>query len=271
VLHETRFAENKGSGIRVMRETMRAAGLSPPAFGSDREKDEFVATLLFHHFLGPEDVAWLGQFQGHGLADDEARMLVFAREKGSITNAECRNLTGLDTLAVSQHLRRLRDLALHLQHERGRAAYYTPSARLRQAGTATAPSTPIEPLPQELPALPHQLPALPHQLPALPQELQRLLPEFPEVPPDLWGSLGSLGKRSPPDAVKDIVRRLCALRPFRLEELARLLRREPKWVRRNYMTPMLREGVVEHTAGATPTHPGQAYRTSAVRRDLPTR
>ena len=99
VLHETRFAENKGSGIRIMREQMRAAGLSPPAFDSDREKDEFVATLLFHHFLGPEDVAWLSQFQEHGLADDEARILVFAREKGSITNAECRNLTGLDTLA----------------------------------------------------------------------------------------------------------------------------------------------------------------------------
>ena len=264
VLHETRFAENKGSGIRIMREQMRAAGLSPPAFDSDREKDEFVATLLFHHFLGPEDVAWLSQFQEHGLADDEARILVFAREKGSITNAECRNLTGLDTLAVSQRLRRLRDLALLEQHERGRAAHYTPSPGLRQAATATVPLTLAEALPQELPTLPHQLQALPHQLTALPQELQRLLPEFPELPPDLWESLGSLGERSPPAAVKEVVRRLCALRPFRVEELARLLRRKPKWVRRNYLTPMLREGIVEHTAGATPTHPGQAYRTVAA-------
>ena len=30
VLHETRFAETKGSGIRVMRETMEQAGLTPP-------------------------------------------------------------------------------------------------------------------------------------------------------------------------------------------------------------------------------------------------
>jgi ATP-dependent DNA helicase RecG len=36
VLHETRFAETKGSGIRVMRETMEQAGLTPPLFESDR-------------------------------------------------------------------------------------------------------------------------------------------------------------------------------------------------------------------------------------------
>jgi ATP-dependent DNA helicase RecG len=252
VLHETRFAESKGSGIRIMREMMRAAGLSPPAFDSDRERDEFVATLLFHHFLGPEDVAWLAQFQRHGLADDEARILVFAREKGQITNAECRNLTGLDTLAISQHLRRLRDLGLLEQHERGRAAYYTPSPPLRQVeAEAAAPAA--------------KAPLLP-ELPALPPELQRLLPEFPDVPPELWPALARLGKRSPPSDVREVVRRLCALRPFRLEELARLLRRQPDWVRKSYTTPMVREGVLEYTAGATPTHPGQAYRAATTRR-----
>ncbi|WP_200960857.1 ATP-binding protein [Noviherbaspirillum sp. Root189] len=39
VLHETRFAETKGSGIRVMRESMEQAGLTPPLFESDRSND----------------------------------------------------------------------------------------------------------------------------------------------------------------------------------------------------------------------------------------
>ena len=52
VLHETRFAETKGSGIRVMRDTMEQAGLTPPLFESDRNKDQFVARYFFHHFLG---------------------------------------------------------------------------------------------------------------------------------------------------------------------------------------------------------------------------
>lgn len=42
VLHETRFAETKGSGIRVMRDMMERAGLTPPAFESDRTQDKFT-------------------------------------------------------------------------------------------------------------------------------------------------------------------------------------------------------------------------------------
>ena len=40
------------SGIRVMRETMEQAGLTPPLFESDRGNDQFVARYFFHHFLG---------------------------------------------------------------------------------------------------------------------------------------------------------------------------------------------------------------------------
>ncbi len=112
-------------------------------------------------------------------------------------------------------------------------------------------------------ALLPELPALLPELPPLLPELQRLVPEFPEVPPSLWKSLNRLGKRSQPAMVQDVVRRLCALRPFRLEEVARLLRRTPDGVRNNYIAPMLRSGVMERTAEATPTHPGQAYRAVA--------
>ena len=51
VLHETRFAETKGSGIRAIRETMNRAGLMPPLFESDRGQDQFKAVFFFHHFL----------------------------------------------------------------------------------------------------------------------------------------------------------------------------------------------------------------------------
>jgi ATP-dependent DNA helicase RecG len=46
VLHETRFAETKGSGIRVMRETMEQAGLTPPLFESDRGQRPVRGPLL---------------------------------------------------------------------------------------------------------------------------------------------------------------------------------------------------------------------------------
>ena len=76
VLHETRFAETKGSGIRVMRDTMEQAGLTPPLFESDRGNDQFVARYFFHHFLGEEDIAWLAQFKDLHLSEDEAKALI---------------------------------------------------------------------------------------------------------------------------------------------------------------------------------------------------
>jgi ATP-dependent DNA helicase RecG len=79
VLHDTKYAETKGSGIKVMRELMKSANLTPPAFDSDREKDEFVVTLLFHHLLDESDLRWLAQFKDANITDDEAKLLIFSR------------------------------------------------------------------------------------------------------------------------------------------------------------------------------------------------
>jgi ATP-dependent DNA helicase RecG len=45
VFHETNTAETKGSGIRVMREQMRAHGFSLPTFESDRANNSFTQRL----------------------------------------------------------------------------------------------------------------------------------------------------------------------------------------------------------------------------------
>lgn len=58
ILHETRFAETKGSGLKVMREMMNQHGLSAPTFSSNRDSDDFTAIFLFHHFLSEQDWAW---------------------------------------------------------------------------------------------------------------------------------------------------------------------------------------------------------------------
>lgn len=104
VLHETKYAESKGSGIRVMRKLMETANLSPPMFESDRDRDQFTATFLLHHFLYKQDVEWLAHFSEANLSDDEARVLIHARETGFVNNAICRFYTGLDTLGSSATL-----------------------------------------------------------------------------------------------------------------------------------------------------------------------
>jgi ATP-dependent DNA helicase RecG len=139
VLHETAFAETKGSGIRVMRRLLAETNLAPPSFDSDRGRDEFVATFFLHNLLDDDDLAWLSHFAAMNLTTDEAKALVHVREAGRITNAVYRDLNGVDTLEASSHLRRLRDLKLLQKHDRGAATYYTPTGRFLDPGKSDDP------------------------------------------------------------------------------------------------------------------------------------
>lgn len=126
VLHEVNIAETKGSGVRVMRQLMHENNLAPPTFESSRQPDRFVATFLFHHFLGPEDLAWLSGLTEETLSTGEMRALVFVREVGAIDNAAYREINHTDTLDASTHLRHLRDLKLLEKKGAGSKTYYRP-------------------------------------------------------------------------------------------------------------------------------------------------
>lgn len=125
IFHETNTAETKGSGIRVMREQMRANGFSPPTFESDRANNSFTSRLLLHHFLREEDLEWLKQVPSE-LGDSQRYALIFLREQGAINNQTLRQLTGSDVLTASQDLRKLRELGLLSQRGKGSATYYLP-------------------------------------------------------------------------------------------------------------------------------------------------
>jgi ATP-dependent DNA helicase RecG len=57
--------------------------------------------------LGEEQLEWLQQFSHLELTDEEAKALILAKETGAVDNAALRAITSLDTLAVSQLLRKL--------------------------------------------------------------------------------------------------------------------------------------------------------------------
>lgn len=124
ILHETRFAETKGSGIRTMRTKMIQRGLAAPAFESDRGTDEFSASFLFHHFLDTNDLDWLAKFAPFDLTQDQMKALIFVREAGAIDNATFRSLSSLDTLQASSILRGLRKVELLINKGSGARTYY---------------------------------------------------------------------------------------------------------------------------------------------------
>ena len=279
VLHETRFAETKGSGIRVMRETMEQAGLTPPLFESDRGNDQFVARYFFHHFLGADDLAWLAQFKDAQLSPDEAKTLIVVREAGAIDNASVRALNKVDTLAASATLRRLRDAGLLVQKGRGSATYYLPTERLGwvdqavEAGAGSALSSKPPGLSSKLAALstnPAGLSTNPGALSTNPdgllstqlsaEEAAQRKALLDQLPGALAARIGAMGQRHPPGEVCDAVVELCRLRDWPADELATLLRRHPRYVRNNYLRPLMRDGRLVMTRPEEPNDPQQAYR-----------
>lgn len=268
-LYDTRLAETKGSGIRVMRESMEQAGLTPPLFESDRGNDQFVARYFFHHFLGAEDIAWLAQFKDLHLSEDEAKALIVVREAGALNNGTYRELTKVDALTASQALRRLRDAGLLAQKGRGSATYYVPTESLVDSGLSTKPealSSNPESLSSESDGLSSNPPALssnPELRPSTPsgkfdEALRSQL--LDGISGTLAAKVGALGQRHPPQEVRDVVVTLCQVRAWRADELSTVLRRNTEVVRQNYLRPLMREGRLTMTNPREPNDPQQAYR-----------
>ena len=262
-LYDTRFAETKGSGVRVMREMCEQAGLAPPLFESDRGQEQFVVRLFFHHFLGPDDLAWLARFKELQLSEAEARALVVTREVGAIDNATWREINKVDTLTASQGLKKLRDAGLLQQQGRGSATWYKPTEKMLGVGAGLSSN------PGALSSNPQGLSRDPGALSRDPDSLDKAETErkanvrqalLAGLPGELAARVGEVGRRSPPDTVRGVVLDLLRQRAWRLEELGQLLHRNPEYVRQKYLQPLLEAAQIRMTRPEVPNDPEQAYR-----------
>lgn len=156
VLRQFKLAEDEGRGVDVMQDLMRDEMLDPPVF---EEIGESVrVTLPITGPVTPQERAWLKDLEERGtLGPSERLLLVHAarrepvgllefQDDGSLrpvgtstmsrrlTNAEARNVTGLDREAARGALQRLRDQGFLTQHgERGGAYYLLDRALIRGA------------------------------------------------------------------------------------------------------------------------------------------
>ncbi|PIF08801.1 ATP-binding protein [Janthinobacterium sp. 13] len=241
VLHEVNVAETKGSGIRAMRELMVQHDLLPPTFESTRRPDQFVATFLFHHFLGKDDIVWLRRLTTEALSDEEARALVFAREVGAIDNAAYRAINRTDTLNASTHLRRLRDLALLAMKGSGSRTYYLPGPMFE----ALAARGTTELVPND-------------SLGTTPSEFghQSLVP----IPEPIRVQIAQAGVKPRQKEVRQLILALCQWCPLSSREIAAALgRQDAKKLVRNHLSPMVAEGLLAYTIPEMENHPDQRY------------
>lgn len=249
MLHETRFAETKGSGIRIMQRMMNEHGLASPTFRSDRDNMEFSATFLFHHFLDQRDWQWLSGFASLNLAQEQMKALIFVREVGAIDNSTYRSLNGVDTLSASRALRALCQMKLLDDRGAGAAVHYVageamvqrgiplssmptiPDMRTLKSGSPAQGSTGIEDLPLNL------------RTRAQTARMQKKLNE---------------------GFARRLIFTLCQWKAMSVVEIAAILDKNKSYVSSRYIAPMVADGTLRYTIPEMPKHPEQRYSSGVM-------
>ena len=279
VFHDTNLAETKGSGIRAMRRLMQAAHLVPPTFESSREHNEFTARLLLHHFLDEKDLDWLQRFETLNLTDPQKQALIFVREVGAIDNQTYRQMADCDTLKASTDLRMLKSHNLFASKGKGKATYYISGPGLNTEasdGLSTEPTV-VNTEPSTLTTEPGGLTTEPGGLntevdlhttedgESLSKEANAIDREnlLTELPSEVQFKISELKEReSNPLKLKEVIKDICNIRPFKLVEIASLLQKGDNYLSRKYLKPMIDSAELRFQYPEMINHPDQAYFTN---------
>ncbi|MHC2017987.1 ATP-binding protein [Methylobacterium sp. CM6247] len=256
IMHETRFAETKGSGIRVMRAQMVERGLSAPTFESDRHSDEFSATFLFHHFLNETDWNWLSSFSELKLSEEQMKALIFVREVGAINNSTYRSLTHADTLSASKSLRALREMNLLSDRGSGAKTHYIAGSEMLAreiAQNSRVKSTTSQSSSHDSDA---NMDASSHdkgvRLQDMPYVLRKAVVAM------------HLRKRVSPEQAQELIAHLCTWRALSSAELAEILDRTQVHLSQKYISPMISDGRLRYFYPEMVHHPEQKYVTDST-------
>lgn len=89
--------------------------------------------------------------------------------------------------------------------------------------------------------------------------LEALPQGFPPLHDQLRQRISSLGQRINIDEMKKLIKDLCSYGPLQLGQLARILNRDPKYLRDHYLIKMVRDNELVYQYPSEPAHPQQAY------------
>jgi ATP-dependent DNA helicase RecG len=244
ILHETLYAENKGSGIRVMQEKMKSSGLASPTFESDREAQQFTATFLFHHFLDESDWKWLAQFSDLQLSEDQVRALIFVREVEAIDNSAYRDLTQVDILAASKSLKHLVKEGLLQMKGGGARTHYIAGPKFTELTNMDGLSITIHDNTSNMDG----------------KESRINLIDVP-IAIRIHVRTLHLKKRAKPEEVNAVILKLCDWRALSLAEIAELLDKTPTYISQKFIGKMVSDGQLCYLFPELPQHPNQKYQS----------
>jgi ATP-dependent DNA helicase RecG len=275
IFHDTNLAETKGSGFRTMQRLMMKVEMAPPTFESDHTRNQFTLRLLLHHFLGEEDINWLQKFNGLGLNENQKKGLIFCREVGAIDNQSFRQINDCDSGQASIELRMMKDLSLLNPKGKGRTVYYVPGPGLSAPGgtlsalgaTVSAPGVALSaPAPTgtaiTTTATNKTITTTITGKSKVDGNLSTTETKKEQIPEEIVIEIQKLGQRiSDKEKVKKVIMLLCTWKNMSLQELAKALDKQSKYILRKFIQPMIEDGQLFYTIPEMKSHPNQAYTT----------
>ncbi|WP_248769415.1 RNA-binding domain-containing protein [Pseudomonas sp. MWU12-2345] len=183
----------------------------------------------------------------------------------AVDNAALRDISGLDTLAASQVLRRLHhDRGLLVKGGGGPSTYYQlaelpapPSFDARQ--TTSIVTTDATKVPNTSDLAPNTSDLIPNT--------SDLTPNTSEFPPTLLVAIKTLSSKARKEKLWPLILWLCSIRPHSAEQLARQLHRQMGPLKTGHINPLRdKEGFLEYLHPEVVNHPQQAYRTTEAGR-----
>ena len=232
--------------------------------------------LRLQQLIAEEEMLWLKHFDS--LTDKEAEVLILAKKMGQITNKDIRENIGLDTLQASSILRKFCKNNYLLKHGKSSNSYYLLNscytdncdslAGNDQALTGASTGNNVSSHPNNDLSTGINEPSTGINEPSTGINDVIIIKEVGDLSNDMLLNLQSIVAsarakgRFTPEQSKSIVLQICQKQFMSSSILKHFLNREIDTIRRKYLSPLLKEGLLELAYPKTLQHPSQAYRTT---------
>ena len=248
------YGEKAGSGIDKIRQGWASQKWRWPMIQEQHRPDRVRLVLPMVSLLPEESLTRLRALLGDGMAGlngREVQALVTADVEGCVTNQRLQQFCTDHTADITRLLQDLVGKSLLEKDGYGRWATYRLSDRLAESRHSYEGTPDTRPEDSG-----HSNGNSSHNGgdSSLSDQFELALLQIAET--------ARTRSRLTPEVMEDVLVALCAVRELTLEEIGRLLQRNPQGIRNRFLSPMVQSGRMLLRFPHEPNHPKQAYKTN---------
>jgi ATP-dependent DNA helicase RecG len=262
--------ERAGSGVDKIRTGWLSRQWRSPWISLNSNPDRVQLSLPMVSLIPNEVLSELKDEFGTGLGrlnPDEIQALATARIEGGVSNTRLQELISKHPVDISRMLQKLCETNFLISDNKKRwTTYRLPDQgetlplfnQLNLQLDGTVSQTDSSQLPKDSP---QKEPDLINSSIHTGENSSHSVPDSSHSAPDSSHSM-PFKKRLPPEEMKKIILAICRDKYLNYSEIAEKIGRNPRSLRNQYLTPMVRGGLLRLKYPTSPNRPDQAYTTT---------